>query len=499
MCLAISSIRNLPRWNWEGDRIVHECIVPSSRPVIGYTKKKQSYDIDVREFLITTRNEVIGRTLSTEIKDYANKRKKGWEFFQTRENGSFDFRASVITDFVSKEIKYAYSGGPDPWQFPDETLHVKEGDCEDRALLIASLLIASGVSSYNVRVSLGKMRLWKSHSSYEDRDHVWCMYKNEVGHWRVIEPLCADNVIRRKRPSKHQFRPQAAEYIPYFIFNDNHLWQMFHPNNAKPLERVDLDRDWSQLHPSFAGEVHRDIIEEALNIQDCPESLRDTLRSYFSPAIIGIGPIVDTFDRDFSAYDPADHFDNGFIEEGWQKVSERLARFKQNPRDIKAFGAAAHGIADFYAHSSFTHFSAGSKICIPTDKTFGLDSPPIYGAGSSFDLTKEIFSVNGRLWKNSKTKGAEAWNGRIISGRYAQAGDSQSFLESLNRTVRGLKPQSGVLPHHAEIAVDGGGEAENVLYQGHVYQQQLQWRKMASIQHIREAFLRNYAPEDKAL
>lgn len=81
----------------------------------------------------------------------------------------------MITDFVSKEIKYAYSRGSDPWQFPDETLHVKEGDCEDRALLIASLLIASGMSSYNVRVSLGKMQLWKSRSSYEDRDHVWVM------------------------------------------------------------------------------------------------------------------------------------------------------------------------------------------------------------------------------------------------------------------------------------------------------------------------------------
>ncbi len=63
MCFASSSVRDLSHWNWEDDHIIHECIVPSSRPVVGYLKG-HAYDIDVREFLITGRNEIVERTLS---------------------------------------------------------------------------------------------------------------------------------------------------------------------------------------------------------------------------------------------------------------------------------------------------------------------------------------------------------------------------------------------------------------------------------------------------
>jgi hypothetical protein len=61
MCFTLAKILPHDRWNWDGDRIVHECIVPSSRPVPGYLLKKSSYDIDVREFLVTERNEVMRR------------------------------------------------------------------------------------------------------------------------------------------------------------------------------------------------------------------------------------------------------------------------------------------------------------------------------------------------------------------------------------------------------------------------------------------------------
>ena len=39
MCLTLSKVASCDRWNRDGDRIVHECIVPASRPVVGYTRK----------------------------------------------------------------------------------------------------------------------------------------------------------------------------------------------------------------------------------------------------------------------------------------------------------------------------------------------------------------------------------------------------------------------------------------------------------------------------
>ena len=494
MCFASSPVRDLSRWNWEGDHIIHECIVPSSRPVVGYLKG-HAYDIDVREFLITGRNEVVGRTLSRNVKAYVDKIPNGWELFQSRDKGSFDHRASVITAFVSKAIQYVYTSGRDPWQFPDETLHEKKGDCEDRALLIASLLIASGVSSYNVRVALGKMRLWTASGQAHDRDHVWVMYKTESGRWRVIEPLQTRNFDVRKRPSAKALHPVAAEYIPYFVFNDDHLWQIFHEENPKPSAKITLDRDWSQLHPSFAGVVHRNIIEDALAIPACPKQVREALLGYFSPAVFGLGPIVDKIDRELTTYDPADHFDNGLIDEGWRAVNRRLSQFNRDSTNIDAFARAAHAIADFYSHSSYMHFANNAVPCDPDASDLGLSSPPAYGPGSTFDLTKPAFSMNSNLWKGSALEGATAWNGNIISGRYSQKRDSRTFFERVTRTVEGLSPKFGALPHHAEIAVDGDAKT-NPLYQDpRRYAEQFQFRKAASILHIREAFVNNFNPD----
>lgn len=53
--MAYSTIKGLNRWNWEGDEIIHESIVPSSRPIVGEAKGS-GYDIDVREFLISEDN-----------------------------------------------------------------------------------------------------------------------------------------------------------------------------------------------------------------------------------------------------------------------------------------------------------------------------------------------------------------------------------------------------------------------------------------------------------
>jgi hypothetical protein len=70
MCFTLSKIAPHDRWNWDGDHIIHECIVPGSRPVPGYPPKKSSYDIDVREFLVSERNEVMRKTLRKTIKSF---------------------------------------------------------------------------------------------------------------------------------------------------------------------------------------------------------------------------------------------------------------------------------------------------------------------------------------------------------------------------------------------------------------------------------------------
>src|SRR5262245_66505229 len=91
------------RWNWDGDRIVHDSIVPSSRPVVG--RRSGGYDIDPREFLVTERNAVMRRTLESDVRAFVrNAPAASWELFTSRAEGSFDHRADMVAAFVSQPI-----------------------------------------------------------------------------------------------------------------------------------------------------------------------------------------------------------------------------------------------------------------------------------------------------------------------------------------------------------------------------------------------------------
>lgn len=494
MCLITSPVKNWKKWNWDGDIIVHDSIVPSCRPAVGGDK---NYDVDVREFLVSERNVVMRRALENDIRKLITEQEGDVAFFNSRKPGSFDYRASMIAEFVSKKIKYERTDTIDPWQFPEETLCLKSGDCEDRALLLASLMLASGISPYNVRVCLGKMRLhFNKPKKPVDCDHVWVMYKSESGQWQVIEPA---NVAKHDVKEAPKDTPAQAEYIPYFMFNDSHLWQI-RRDTAYDGKSIKLAKDWSRLHPKFAGQFHKTILNDALKGTSCPPWALTSLNRHFT----GFGALtVDDVDWP-GCYDPREHFDNGYIAEGWALVKQRLAQFKADSRaNLDQFQKAAHTIADFYAHTSYAHFAkrdaAGALlICNPDNLASTLIKTPTYDASSGFDLTKDKpFSVNANLWKKSHAEAATAWNGKLISGRYGQRRDSHGMIEMSCYIPSNLESASdfylrAALPHHNEIAVDGGAKpSEHVLYADAQFNTQTKLRIDAATRHIREAFNQN--------
>ncbi|TAL26645.1 MAG: transglutaminase domain-containing protein [Nitrospirae bacterium] len=515
MCLVTSNIEKLSRWNWEGDEIIHKCIVPSSRYVVGASTRKK-YDIDVREFLITERNEIMRKTIKEDIKSYIQSKGGDWNLFQERTSGAFDYRANIIRTYVSETIKYAGKGGSDPWQFPDETLFLKSGDCEDRAFLIASLLIASGISSYNVRVALGRVKT----SDNDSYDHMWVMYKNEKGHWMLIEPLIVRRGRERADMSGREYRRSKtmAQYIPSYLFNDAHLWIVKHNEKQRQFQAM-IGRNWKKFNPKFAGEVHQTILNMALKGAD--ESIIQRLNGYFHKAVLKtIGPIVDDIDR--RTYDPLDHFDNGYIKEGWEQINNRLKSFKtNNEKNLDDFALAAHAIADFYAHTTYVHFSkiiksekgGYAQLYDPQNPIAGLRTTPDYSSGSTFELTGNDFSINSFFWaETDKAKIPDVWKGKIISGRYAQEKDSQgdivkSVIEACNKIPdRFLKAKDfykkGSLPHHNEIAVDQERIDKNHrLYKRDsaderiVFKNQFLWRRNAAVLHVRKAFYENRDPK----
>ena len=198
-------------YNWAGDTIVRDTVMWDKRAVLGY----QSIFIptDIREWICRTDSEVIKKA----VLDIG--------IPVTKEPGTFDLRAWKIWKYVSDSCTYVTDkvaeGLEDFWQFPEETLMLHKGDCEDTSFLLASLMLASGISEQCVRVVLGKV---------VSRDgtfgHAWVVYQNEAGIWCLLEST-TKNVPPTLVPADPMTMPGVQpQYQPQFCLNDSHLWWM---------------------------------------------------------------------------------------------------------------------------------------------------------------------------------------------------------------------------------------------------------------------------------
>jgi len=511
MCLQISAVKSWDEWNWNGDEIVHLPIVPASRPIPG-SKSKTRYNIDIREYLTTTNNAVVGERLSEIIKKLPA---DDQALFRSHSKSSFDFRADTILESF-RDLRYlpkanVTAGCPDAWLYPDETLHEKGGDCEDLAFLLAALLMAAGISGYCVRVALGRLHITLPDGNEQKHDHCWVMYQNEASVWEILEPMTKVGGGSGKSRSTRGKQPaQKVEYIPHYVFNVDHLWQIHSRDLNKKMGFDDYchsRRFWSKFDPSFAMGVHNSIYDLALGGK-IPASAISTIKR---KSLI--------LDANILTYDPRDHFDNGYIPDSWDRVNSRLAAFQTDNTDWESFGAAAHSIGDFYAHTSYCHFavlqnaasSQGQAVVYSPDGN--LVASPQYTANPAdpslppFDLTSDAFSMNTNLWKGTKQAAAAQWAGKLISGRYAQKYDPKAgFFENftslpLDLTQKADYNTRGAVPHHNEIAVDDQNiSAGHKLYRGtangpadrQAFANQFRWRKNTAIQHIQKALADNY-------
>jgi hypothetical protein len=486
MCLVTSSLRSYHRWNWEGDQIIPDPIILAARTIPGTTKR---YDIDIREYLISQDNAVIRRELGQIVSALSA---KDAQLFNSRLPGSFDFRAELITSRIGKRIKYDARSerGFDTWKFPDETLSARRGDCEDIAFLLASLLLASGISGYMIRVVLGNVR---DAEASHDHAHIWVMYKNENGSWMLLDPLLhttdARPHIAQSRKEKRKPVSKRFEYIPYYLFNDRHLWTL------RTTEKLFKDylgsrRFWKTFDPKFATSVHNDILWDALYDKGGPLSLFQYNQ---------VKAISFAADANISTYSPFDHFDNGYIDESWKLVLRRL-----KTGSLTDLALAGHAIGDFYAHSSYAHFGPvpGGKLT-PYDPKNPGSFAAVYDQGS-FNLNN--YSTN-QSHCADKAGVISGLRNKIISGRYAQPGetfrrkgnhwlkDSAEWATPYPDDLEGNNELAmhACLPHHEEIAVDSTDmEESHKLYRDPsdpgktAYLKQFYMRKEAATTQIRQ-------------
>lgn len=468
MCMQRTQVRRVQGINWDGDEIVYDPVIPAQRtiPVAG----KALYEIDVRQFLAIEGNAVLRGAVEKMSAGLSDEMKA---FFHSHTPGSWDFRVDVVRDFMrtlqyrqlrDRRAKFV-TRALEAWLFPEETLSLGFGDCEDLSLLMASLLDISGISDYCIRVAFGEM-VERSRGGERRWHHTWVVYKNELGVWEIIEPLAhtRNSVAARKRAVEADLVPPArdVQYIPYYVLNRKHLWRVSNPQSFEVPDVQEYLKDrkfWAGFSPSFAMGVHLDILDEAL--KNMPALDRRAVKRF------GMW-----LDLNVIGYDPLDHFDFSYLPDGWAKVGQRLGSGK-----LKDFAYAAHSIADFYAHSVYADY--GPRRADGSLEPYRPDLP-------LGDLAHD-FKPYAPLANTTKTTAeAEAqWKGKLISGQWWR------FFTGFPDDLKNVPDfwRRFCLPDHDQIAVDDPKPGSNhIRYKGTAYADQFKLRRQAAVTHIRQAY-----------
>jgi hypothetical protein len=468
--------------DWGGVRIVVPPVVTVPRLLPGRRGRATPVSMDVRVFVPSKASNVVDAWISERVRARVDGASWLQSLLETRPSpGWFDAIAHLVADIVFEQIRYEpRSGGA--WQLAEETLALGRGDCEDRATLLGSALIAVGISPYNVRVALGHVALSEPGKRRRRVAHAWVVYRGEDGGWLPLEPVPARSAPRKRGQV-------ALTYEPDYVFNGDHQWQV------NPADAVGQRERWNQLDPTFHGEVHKSIVEHAAFDAKLPPELRTRLSRMFTGLL---GHIVDKPDLNVRAYDPRDHFDSGLIDASWKTVLFRLTIYRQkslgDAEGLVNACFAAHGIADFYAHSSYAHFLSRELPGRITPFDPVQKQPALafdYATDPVFSRAKLSFYAP--WYQPSDFERFARWKGRPISGRYSLRNDSHDAIEAVTNLPSAeaiptaLRAFVGSLPHHNEIAVDEDGDHSNQLYPPAEHKRQFALRYHLALRHITAA------------
>lgn len=189
-------------WNTKHPRMP---IIYKGRAIRGYDKR---IDIDVRNMIWPDDH------MLRDVVDKYNLRQE-----------TYDETAWACQRFACSIFKYVgdkkNSQIEECWQFPNETLVTKQGDCEDGSILLSSLLINAGVPSWRVRVTAG---LVQSAPTAPEGGHAYTTYCRETdSNWIVLD-WCYYADPQRPVADK----PLAKDLDKYkdiwFSFNDRYSW-----------------------------------------------------------------------------------------------------------------------------------------------------------------------------------------------------------------------------------------------------------------------------------
>lgn len=147
--------------------------------------------------------------------------------------GSYNETVLAIQKFVVQHIQYADDEQNDKaeefWQFPFETITNCLGDCEDGAILIASLCINAGIPAWRIKVCAGNVQ---DAPTAPEGGHAYCIYladdptDEKKFNWKIIDwcYLEDSDLAMDKKPNAKDGGAQNCYKDVWFTFNNEHSW-----------------------------------------------------------------------------------------------------------------------------------------------------------------------------------------------------------------------------------------------------------------------------------
>ena len=248
-------------YHWEGRHLLLDTVVHHKR-TIGSGKSVRPCPFDIRRWIMPPDDEMMGRTWQRLSRQYQR------YLFASRGHRP-DAKAKVIWHYLVEQIAYVGDDKRlDLWQFPPETLMRGMGDCEDKAFLCASLLLAAGIPAGRVRVTIGAF-VSLSGGRPTVSGHAWPMYRNARGIWCILEPnlphlpikISGNGAVipRRRVPvrqgvflSADRFASDTMQkqYVPLVCFNHQNVWSVEQIKPGSVAAARHLEPDWSR-NPTF--------------------------------------------------------------------------------------------------------------------------------------------------------------------------------------------------------------------------------------------------------
>jgi hypothetical protein len=95
---------------------------------------------------------------------------------------SYDNIANKALEYVTRKITYTTDPSQfkknEAWLFSFETWKLKKGDCEDGAILLANIMLKSGIPYWRLRLNAGDV---------QGGGHCWVTYLTENNEWVILD------------------------------------------------------------------------------------------------------------------------------------------------------------------------------------------------------------------------------------------------------------------------------------------------------------------------